>query len=718
MGINLDNTLMALCLDFGLGIIYFNGIWLGLGLTGLWFPALWWFGALFFSIFLIGKIFNLREHKFGFLWKVPLPGFLDFILILLAVFYLLFILFQCLLPETFYDSLNYFLGMPCYWLFHHGISDYPTQILSGYFHGGSLFFMNGYVFGGTEGAKILNAFVLVLCALCACAWVRENSPGGNTWGIFAVSLTFPLLYLNGWAVRVDGLISFIILLFFYFLFLAKKNPAEKTPAFSLILVTALLAGLAISVKPSAVTAIAAGFIAWIWVAKPKILWKRGFWLSWVFSICFLIGPWFLKNYVYTGNPFYPYAIHLLGNRAYPESGYHRLWVENTQYLPMNHGLWSILSLPWRLTMPQAGDGQFIGPLLLAFCPLLLLVKFKEPIHQKLARATAAYFLLGLCLSHMLRFILPAFLTAFILLSAALGVPEKRNWRRLWLFAVFLSALLSLPAFIHLSAVYYDPAGVLSGRETAEEYLNRKLLNSYEPMAGWIGGNLPQDARLLLVGDSRGVYYPRDFLANSAFDEPFFQEAARTGNGPRDILKSLRRLGITHVALNIPEGMRIAESYGQYLLNPGQWGNLNEFVRTGLEPVYYKNFLAVYRVKPALSEPEGPYLVNPFSFFYPPAYDWFMKQGGNPAVAEKDADKVLSIFPRESFWWEKKAMAEMSLAKDVEADSAFRAGDSRGILTLEGYRAWAGLAGRAKDFKTRGYALRKMEWVYASSGEKR
>ncbi len=718
LNLDVENKLMGFCLDFGLGILFFNGIWLGLGLTGLWFPELWWAGALISSFFLTRTLIGKSR---GDAWRAVhfhRLEVIDFVLALMACIYLIFAFVQSFLPETFYDSLNYFLGMPCYWLFHHGISDYPCHILSGYFHGGSLFFMNGLVFSDTEGAKLLNVFILILCALCACAWVHEASPRGNSLGLFAVCVTFPLLYLNGWAARVDGLIALTVLLFFYCLFKTHEKTDERI--FSpLILVTALMAGLAISIKPSAVTAVAAGFIACLWGVKPKIWLSRSFWTSWVFSICFLVGPWLLKNFAYTGNPFFPYAIHLLGGRMFSEAGYQRLLLENTQYLPMNQGLWSYISLPWRLTMPQAGDGQFIGPVLLAFGPLLLFVKFDQPILRRLARATLIYFLLGLCLSHMLRFIMPAFLAAFILLSVSQEDPGKKFWRPLWLSGVFLSALLSLPVFLRVSADYYDPTGIWTGRETVKDYLSRKLLNSYEPMADWIGVNLPRDARLLVAGDSRGVYYPREFLANSAFDEPFFQEAARSGKNPGDILKKLQRSGITHIAVNVPEGMRIAESYGQYLLEPRGWKILTEFVRTGLEPLYYKDFMAVYRVKNTLSAPNGSYLVNPFSFFYRPAYDLLMKEKTmNLNLAEKEAGEILSVFPNESYWWEKKAKIEISLHNPTEADKDFRTGDSRGILTREGYRVWADLAVQDHDLKTARFAAQRSQSLYAFPGEKK
>ncbi len=129
---------MELFLDFSLGLLALNTLWMGLGLTGLWFPSLWGLWTLLAGIWVIWDLradprrvrLEVPRHR----WSIPhlLFGILTFL-------YLAFLVGQDLLPETFYDSLNYFLGMPQAWLNRHGICDLPTQMLSGYFHGGSLF---------------------------------------------------------------------------------------------------------------------------------------------------------------------------------------------------------------------------------------------------------------------------------------------------------------------------------------------------------------------------------------------------------------------------------------------------------------------------------------------------------------------------------------------------------------------------------------------------
>jgi len=645
--LNAANGLSQLGLDWGLGIVAAGLFWMGLGLTRLWFEPLWLVAILGFSFPLVKDLLEVGKNRGSFRGA----GVLHPVLALVLALYLLFLLPHSLLPETFYDSLNYFLAMPHFWLFQHGIADYPTHLLSGYFHGGSLFYMGAFVLAGTESAKVLSLVLLLICGLFAAGWVRELS-GKEGAGITLVAVvTFPLLYLNALAVRVDILLTFSLLLFFYCVQRAigtENQRSFKTWAWG----AGLFAALALSVKPTAIVGLAAVFLACLWTKGLAPFKNKDLWPAFLVPALFEVGPWFLKNAAFTGNPFFPYAL-WMGGRQFCAQGVQRLLAENQQFLPMDQGFWSFLNLPWRLSMPQAGDGQFIGPLILAFLPALFLLWSKDERIKFLTRTLLLLFLLGLCLSHMLRFSLPAFVLALMVLSVLLVVPRPAYWKGLWLVAVVVCALLCFGRYWDLSALYFDGVGIWAGKETREGYLARRMPNSYEPLVLWTDANLPSDARLLIVGDARGLYYQRAAYANSVFEEPFLSEAAREAKGPADILEKLHQLGITDLVVNIPEGQKVAGDYGHFDLKPAEWRRLNDLLREGLEPLYWKDYLAVYHVKPALVPSGGTAIVNPFSFFCPAARDLRAAWGsGDSARVQKDLRELLSLFPGEAYWLEK------------------------------------------------------------------
>jgi len=647
LGVVRTSQLMVFCLEMALGIIFWVLFWLGLGLTRLWFGPVWLGSMILTSLLAVPDLFYMIRN----FPKLKKPEFPLWFIVLIVIYGFVAVI-HALLPEIFYDTLNYFLGLPQFWLYQHGISDNPQQLFSGFFYGGSLFYMGGWVLAGTEGSKLLGLAVWALCGILAYGWTQELSIKKAGVVAAAAVLTFPLLYLNVWAVRVDGLVTFFALLFLYALTKTFKDSSNKT-GHEWVVLSALFAGLAISIKPTVLVIIVAAVLVLMARAKKKVRneWGFGLIVFVLLGLC-LVGPWLLKNWIFAGNPLFPYGFSWMGGRSVPISGYSHLLHDSRQFLPMNHGFWSYLDLFWCLTMPDSGDDQMIGPLVLAFLPGLFIFKLKEP-QKFLLWVVVVSFVLGFSLSHMLRFSMPSFILALILFSAVFlskEAPQTLQWSwkiSVWVFAVFFLGFYAL-----ISSQYYQGWNYWTGQESREAFLSRQMSNSYEPLVNWTDQHLPVDARLLIVGDARGLYYPRSFYANSVFDEPFLAQTARREKDAVGILKRLHQEGITYVVLNGSEGLRLSADYSQYDLKPEEWAKLNDLMARGLEPIYWKNFQAVYGVKNRLNKEKTPYLLNLFSFLSPYAYDFSeaLKSGDKPKAREA-LNRILALFPKETYWRE-------------------------------------------------------------------
>ncbi len=653
---------MALFIDFALGVSILNTAWMGFGLVGLWFPGFWALLTLFLSLWVAWDLRSSFKSNRGFSitllqWN---PAFIVAFLIVLA--YLVILVGHSLLPETFYDSLNYFLGMPQAWINRHGICDLPTQMLSGYFHGGSLFFMNGLIGGGAEAAKTLNALVLVLCVGIVAFWMREWAEDEVAFFAAFWTLTFPLLFINSLAARVDGLVTLITLLVFYCLSHVMSRDSGETGMENFWVLTACcLSGAALGVKPTALVALAAQGILLLGYRGPRWFFQPRHWAYALAGFLIFTAPWLLKNWAYTANPLFPYASSFFGGRALTNAHSAQLLGENHQFLPMDQGLLSYVTLPWRLTMPHDQTTQFLGPLILAFLPIAV---FSVKTHDRwkyLSRLTWVYLVLGLCSTHMLRFLMPGFLLLFMLVGktvAGLGSGMKKiAWATLC-----LSAFLNLGPLILICARTFDGVGIWSGRETRDQYLDRMTQNSYLPLARWCE-NLPSKARVLLVGDARGLYYPRPFLANSAFDTPFFEEAARSEKDASGILRQLKEKGVDVVVMNLPEGIRLSQEYGFYQLRATEWTKLDQFFRQGLDPVYIRPNLQAYLVREDLNThlPFAPY--DPFTFFDPKAIEFSQALNlGNLLKAESLRKDIIERFPGNTYWLGQIARLDLEKAK--------------------------------------------------------
>ncbi len=646
--------------ELGLGALVSSLFWMGTGLNRLWFPYL----LAPLGILALGFAFQKLKRRMADLgfarpWlRTHSPmGWILKIFVGIAFFYGVWGFVQCLLPETFYDSLNYFLGIPQYWVFKHGITDDPGHILASYFHGGTLYFMDGFYFGGTETAKFLSFAACFLSALFVGAWAKEEAGGNAGWAAFALTATFPLLFLNGWAARVDGLLTFCLLLFFYAYrrFLKESKPEVFKPWGIL---AALLAGFALTIKPTAVVGVAAIFL--VSLSDPRRIKAKGLgiWMALLGVGLALVAPWFLKNAFFTGNPLFPYAHSFMGGRAFFAPGAARLLYENQQFLALGPDFKNWITFPWRLLMPGAGgNGQFTGPLILVFLPLCLPLFLKKGEPRFWAAVALVYLGLGLCLSHMLRFVLPAF--ALLLMAwAGWAARDKVFFEKSVAVWGLAAALLGLPYFLDTSARYFDGLGVWTGLETRSQYLARMVQNPYEDLVEWTDAHLPSDARILLVGDARGIYYRRDFMANSAFDEPTLETIVRTSATPEEIAEKVKRLGVNDAVVNIPEGMRVSEDYHLYELTPAEWGRLNRYLALYWKPLYFNRFRAVYAIEaePVKTPSDALAPLNPFSFFAPNAYDFSraMEAGNLPAALEAARAQAV-LFPGDAFWSEKKAL---------------------------------------------------------------
>ena len=280
---------------------------------------------------------------------------------------------------------------------------------------------------------------------------------------------------------------------------------------------------------------------------------------------------------------------------------------------------------------------------------------------------------------------PAFVV-FYLLAGVFFTQAGRVWARGLSLAATLTALLCFFYLASISVYYYACAGIWWGKENRTQYLSDPgKITPYEPMALWISQNLPPDARLLIVGDARGLYYDRPFLANSVFDAQVLAQAARQAKAAPDIRLALERLGVTHLVVNGPEGVRVAADYHHYDLPPAAWERLDEFFRTQTTLVYDRNFQSVY----ALAPPAGPNgEPMPLLFFADPGRSFIGDyQRQNWAAAGRDLEGALALEPHCVFWWEQKAELALRQGRVQEARQGFAQAARLGVLTPHGYQSW-------------------------------
>ncbi len=647
--------------DFGLGIMGLGLFWVGTGLCGLWCVLVWQGFAAVLVLGLAWDVFYLLRHFSPLPWN-PIksigPGYIFLGLVGLVYISLTFLV--DLTPETFYDSMVYHLAVPEYWLSHHGLSDFPTNFFSNYPYGAETYFLNGLVFQGTESAKMLHAVALIVCAFLAGGWARELGGPRSGYLVLGLVLTLPHFAINTWTTQVEGFLSLAVVLFMYAL-----NRWMVSQELSWAFAAGLFAGLTVGVKYNGAIVIVVALAVLVFqksALKGKDLWKSCF----LFTVAFFLiaGPWVFKNWVYTGNPAFPYFTSLFQGRHLPLAGYEKLLTE--QQGRMTDHWWDWLILPWKLVISNPDSYSFAGPVALAFLPLLFLFKLKHPTLRFLAWVTILVFIASVAITHILRFMLPDFVLLYILLGTVLAGGDRPAWGKGAAWVAGFSAFLCFGYMADMVHYYYNFAGIFSGRQTRDQYLtDSRKLTSYYAMSQWLSAHLPEDKRLLIVGDARGLYYKQPFLTNTVFDDQTLAKIAKEEKDAQGIANRLREMGVDYLAVNGLEGIRVSGDYRHYDLTSSQWKNLDEFIQRGTQLMYSQNLQAVYGIVPPFKTKPKEESVDLVMFFAPSASQYLIDvEKGDLKSAQDELNQTLQLFPFSAFWKKLKSDFEKHLGNQL------------------------------------------------------
>jgi hypothetical protein len=223
--------------------------------------------------------------------------------------------------------------------------------------------------------------------------------------------------------------------------------------------------------------------------------------------------------------------------------------------------------PWLLTDGNNSD-DFIGPVPLLFVPVVLLHAPVAPafgFHAGVVAASAAVWLMA---SNRTRYMMATWGLLMLLIAWSLGglAGRREVLRRASLVILAAVGAAFLAAEILLWRTVLDPPAYLAGRETAQAFLERKTLNSYVEAATRVGAALPPVARVAMVGESRGLAWPRPFLNHSVYDVEVFEEAVRGSVSAGEAAKRLHQRGVTHLFTNDREASRLKLRYSYPMLD--------------------------------------------------------------------------------------------------------------------------------------------------------
>jgi hypothetical protein len=269
-------------------------------------------------------------------------------------------------------------------------------------------------------------------------------------------------------------------------------------------------------------------------------------------------PFYVRNLLQRGNPFFPMGFELLGGRGWDPVRAEAYW-ETLRAYGEGDGLTDVLALPVRIFLARDLEQGFqgsIGPVVGAGAlSAALLFRRGGPegaAAERLARAAVAlfagvFFVFWMLTVRQARFFLPAVPALLALLACGIdriGAAAPRVAAA----ALVGSAAWGAPLYATVWTRQLTSAWI-TGALDRDALLARVLPQSYEALRG-VAAVVPPEGRVWLVWTRAYTYYlTRPYRLDCVFEGWRFEALVDASPDAATLIAALRVDGITHVLVN-------------------------------------------------------------------------------------------------------------------------------------------------------------------------
>ena len=292
-----------------------------------------------------------------------------FCLITLAICVLLCVMLV-LTPEIGKDALIYRIGVPKLFLAHHGIYFIPGNIFACYPFFNEMLYTWGLSLGGEILPKgthfAITIFILFTMWKFGRRYVQKNRFELLPLLIF---FTIPSVFQNAHMAYCDLTLAFYTFVAIY-AYLNWYNTQENL----WIILCGVFSGIAMSTKYAGLYVPLSGCFGVLWGCRQKKISnsKSVRLLSLYVLFSFIVGaPFYLKNWIMTGNPLYPLFYDIFCGKGWSaeQAGYYDTFIKS---LGMGREMVDYLLLPWNLSFYAKMNSPIfdglIGPVFILVLP--------------------------------------------------------------------------------------------------------------------------------------------------------------------------------------------------------------------------------------------------------------------------------------------------------------------------------------------------------------
>ena len=437
-------------------------------------------------------------------------------------------------PPFFYDALVYHLGLPWQALLEGGLTPHPENVFAAFPPLAQCLYAPPLAAGLDRVPALLHwlSFVAAGCALVALA--RELGASRPLAALVAFCL--PVLpshvMVAGFPVAEGWMIAPVAAAY---ALLLRRRVAPSWPVLAGVL-TGIACAARLQALPWAAGAVVLAVARSRGTVRAPGRGRAGALVAAGWAIGAL--PWWLKNLVLLGEPFAP-----LGWRR---EGMETLWRDGGSVLLTSTSAGTLLRHALEALAPVA---PWLAALALA--ATLAVVQRRTGRHALALTATVAGTLAWCLVASLPRFLA---LPALLLLALAAAVrPGPPRWAAATaVLLVGAAGLVSAARLLALVAPWNGPPAAARG-------VRRAVVNDPAP-AFAAAAVLPEDARVLFVGEARGFAFPRRFVAPSQHDVSPLRDLVEPLGAPEEIVRRLRELSFTHLLLARRELARLTPAY--------------------------------------------------------------------------------------------------------------------------------------------------------------
>jgi hypothetical protein len=464
---------------------------------------------------------------------------------------LLFCLLLVLTPETGKDALIYHIGVPKIFLEHNGIHLIDGNVFANYPFFSEMLYMWGLSLRGEILPKAIHFTTAIFILFGMWEFNRRYINNRFEWLPLLIFFSIPSVFMNACTAYTDIMLAFYTFVALY-AFINWFNTKQNL----WLVLCGLFSGVAMSTKYGALAFPFIGSLAVLWACrKNEVSGKKALkFLSIFYLSAFSTGaPFYLKNWIMTGNPLYPLFYQIFGGEGWSaeQAGYYDLFIEN---LGMGRQILDYVLLPWNLSfksqMDSPGFDGIMGPLFFLVLPFILGIGKKLSIEVKIliSYCLLAFFFWASSAQQM-RYLIPLFPFLSILVGFVFSSYRPKK-------VIFLSLSIFILSGVSFNGYYIikkfnkiSPINFVAGRESRESYLNRNI-SSYA-MISYVNKRLPEDAYVLTIYmKNLGYLFERRFYSDSMFESYTIETILNSASTVEEVNRALKKRGFTHILYDI------------------------------------------------------------------------------------------------------------------------------------------------------------------------